>query len=305
MNESVSRDLAKYWWLECTACSEASMTTQMRGFGFEEPVYEQAIHSFSGGFLHLGHVCGLLTGAALTAGFIARDRFDDDDMRAVAALYTTIQLAKAQSRLTSSVDCLEITDVSFKTIGGRLRYIREGKGRMCGRLHLKWAPQAHDLIDKILTEFSERTLPKSCENCAVQTLKNTVPAAGMRAEDSVLVAGLAGGVGLLGNVCGALAAGVYAISVSHYRDQANKARDPRIRGAMQELMGHGRRDPGTRLQLAFKDQFGSELCNQIVQRQFQSIEDISAFIEEGGCQDVIDFTSQWVEQQLSNSSATS
>ncbi len=75
MNEGVSRELAKYWWLRCVACSEASFTTQMRGFGFEEPAYEQAIHAFSGGFMHQGYASGLLTGAVLAAGFVAQERF--------------------------------------------------------------------------------------------------------------------------------------------------------------------------------------------------------------------------------------
>ena len=66
------------------------------------------------------------------------------------------------------------------------------------------------------------------------------------AEDSVLVAGLAGGVGLLGNMCGALA---------------------------------------------------SELCSHITQRQFQDLEDHSSFVGQGGCQEVIEFVSDWVAGQ--------
>ena len=85
VNKGVSRDIAKYWWLQCVACSEAAMTTQMRGFGIEEPEYEEAIHAFSGGFMHLGHICGLLTGAALATGFLARERFDDNETGATAA----------------------------------------------------------------------------------------------------------------------------------------------------------------------------------------------------------------------------
>ena len=132
MDIGVSRELAKHWFLECAACSEASMTTQMRGFGIEAPVYEQAIHSFSGGFLHRGYACGLLSGAALTAGFVARDRFGSDDVISAATLYATIQLAKDLPEVTGSINCLDITDVSFETVGGRLRCIQEGKGRMCG-----------------------------------------------------------------------------------------------------------------------------------------------------------------------------
>jgi hypothetical protein len=297
MSKGISRDLAKYWWLECVACSEASMTTQMRGSGFEEPVYEQALHAFSGGFMHLGHACGLLTGAAMATGFLARARFDDDETRATAALYTTIQLTKAHPELTGSVNCQDITEIDLTNLKGRLRYLREGKGRMCGRLHLKWSPQAHELIDKTLTEFEGRRPDNACANCVVKTMDKMVTSTGIEAEDSVLFAGLAEGVGLLGNVCGALAAGVYALSISHYLEQEGKKRDSRIQGSLHELSGARFRGPATQLRLAFVGRFDSELCIQITQQQFQDIENHSAFIEQGGCQEVIEFVSDWVERQ--------
>jgi hypothetical protein len=92
------------------------MTTQMRGFGMEEPVYEQALHAFSGGFMHLGHACGLLTGAALAADFLAKARFADNETRPTAALHTTIQLAKAHPELAGSVNCREITEVNLTNL---------------------------------------------------------------------------------------------------------------------------------------------------------------------------------------------
>jgi hypothetical protein len=189
------------------------MTTQMCGFGIDEPAYEKAIHAFSGGFMHLGHACGLLTDAALAAGFVVRERFDDFKIRSGAALHAAIRTAKAFPELTKSINCLEITEISLTTLSGRLRYFRQGKCRMCDRLHLKWAPQVHRLIEKAVMEFQEREPNGKYANCAVQTLREIESSVGMKAGDSVLVAGLAGGVALHGNVCGALAAGVFAMSV--------------------------------------------------------------------------------------------
>ena len=295
LSDGISRDLAKYWWLRGVACSEASMTTQMRGFGFEEPVYEEALHAFSGGFMHLGYACGLLTGAAMAAGFLARERFDDDATSSVAALYATIRLAKAHLELTGSVNCREITEVDLTNMGGRLRYLREGKGRMCGRLHLKWSPQAHGLIEKAFTEFEERLPDQACANCAVKTMEKITALTGIDAKDAVLVAGFAGGVGLLGNVCGALAAGAYALLLSRQLEQEHKKRDSRMRGSMHELAGASYRGPVTQLRLTFIERYDSELCLQITERQFQDIEDHSDFIEQGGCREVIKFVADWVE----------
>jgi len=297
MREGISRETAKYWWLRCVACSEASMTTQMRGFGINEPAYEQAIHAFSGGFMHLGHACGLLTGAVLAAGFVARSRFDDDRTRSGAALHAAIQLAEAHLELTGSVNCGEITEVSLTKLSGRLRYLQQGKGRMCGRLHLKWASQAQQLIDKALMEFWERRSAGGCANCAVQTLRELESSVGMKAGDSVVVAGLAGGVGLLGNVCGALATGVFAMSARHHLRRQRKKRDSRIRGSLEELARINYRGDPTRLRRAFIEQFGSELCIDIIGRNFQDAADHSMFVEQGGCQNVTAFVANWITER--------
>jgi hypothetical protein len=269
------------------------MTTQMRGFGIYEPAYEQAMHPFSGGFMHLGHACGLLTGAVLAAGFVARSRFGDDGTRSGAALHAAIRLAKAHPELAGSVNCREITEVSLTKLSGRLRYFQQGKGRMCGRLYLKWAPQAQQLIDDALLEFEGRRRAGSCANCAVQTMRRLEPSARMKAEDSVLVAGFAGGVGLLGNLCGALAAGVFAMSAEDQLGREPKHRDSRIRGSLEELAGASYRGAATRLRLEFIGQFGSELCIKIVGRRFQDAADHSTFVEQGGCQNVTKFVADW------------
>ena len=297
MTETISREMAKHWWLECVACSEAAMTTQMRGFGLEEPVYEQATHPLSGGFMHLGHACGLLTGAALAAGFVAKAHLADPETRATATLYTTIQLAQAYPEWAGAVDCREITELSFAKLSDRLRYLQQGKGRMCGRLHLKWAPQAQQVIEQSLARFEADRPAGRCANCAVKAMQKMAASTGMAAEEATLVAGLAGGIGLLGNVCGVLAAGIYALSIAQYRKQAAPKRDSRLRGSLQELAGADSRGSVSRLRRAFSDRFAGELCSQIARRRFQSIEDHAAFVEQGGCREVIDFVAAWVEDR--------
>jgi hypothetical protein len=306
MSEVISRELAKHWWLRCVACSEASMTTQMRGFGIDEPAYEQAIHAFSGGFMHLGHACGLLTGAVMAAGFVARSRFDDDGTRSGAALFAAIQLAKAHPELitkahpelTGSGNCREITEMSLTKLSGRLRYVQQGKGRMCGRLHVKWAPKAQQVIDKALMEFAERRPAGSCANCTVQTMRELKSSVRMKAKDSVLVAGFAGGVGLLGNVCGALAAGVFAMSAADHLGPKHRKRDSRIRGSFEELAGVNYRGAATRLRLEFVRQFGSELCINIIGRRFRDAADHSTFVEQGGCENVRKLVIDWTAEHV-------
>jgi C_GCAxxG_C_C family probable redox protein len=293
MSENSSREIAKYWWLQCVSCSEASMTAQLREFGLEDVVYEQASHAFYGGFMYLGHACGILTGAVLAAGLAAKTRFDGEERQAAAALFAAIQLAEAYGELTGSVNCREITGVDLAGVNGRLRYIREGTGQVCGRFYMNWSDQAHELLEQAFADFEAHDPPPACANCAVMTLKKVAAAVGMKEEDAVLAAGLAGGVGLRGNVCGALAAGVYALSVAHYRER--KERDSQMRAIFQGMTGSSFRGPAMQLKQAFNGRFGSELCRQIVQRPFPDIEAYSAFIEQGGCRDVVAFVAEWVE----------
>ena len=117
---------------------------------------------------------------------------------------------------------------------------------------------------------------------------------GIKTGVSSLIAGFAGGVGLCGNVCGALAVGAYAMSIIHQLGRKQKKRDSRIRGSVEELLGTNYRGILTRLRLAFAGQFGSELCVDIIGRHFQDAEDHAKFLEQGGCENVTNFVTNWV-----------
>ena len=298
MSEEITRETAKYWWLRCVACSEASMTTQMRGFGYKEPVYEQAIHPFSGGFMHQGHATGLLTGAVMAAGFVVRERFSDDAIRSGATLHAAIHLAKPFPKYSESVNCQEITGTDLTTLRGRFRYFKEGQGRTCGRLHLKWAPRAHHLIDTSLMEYWESKPEGSRANCAVRSMQELEARTGQNTGISTSIAGFAGGVGLSGNVCGALVAGVYWLAVIQQLGRKRKKRDSRIRGSVEELFGITYWGDLTRLRLAFVKQFGSELCIDIIGRHFNDAADHGLFVEQDGCMSITKFIADWVAEHF-------
>jgi hypothetical protein len=293
LNEKISRDLAKYWFLRCVACSEASMTTQMCGFGFEEQVYEQAIHAFSGGFMHRGHACGLLTGVVLAAGFVAQQRFKDDKSKSGAILHTAVELAREFPEYSGFLNCREITEKDLTKLGGRLSYYREGLGKMCGRLHLKWAPRAQELIEKSLMDYK----PKSpCANCAVRTMQELGASTRLETWEPTLMAGFAGGIGLSGNVCAALASGVYSMTTNYQISRRKKKRDSQFRGSVEELTGKNYRGTLTNFWLKFTEHFGSVLCIDIIDRHFENVEDHASFVDQGGCENVINFVSKWVSE---------
>jgi hypothetical protein len=293
LNEKISKELAKYWWLRCVACSEASMTTQMRGFGFEETVYEQAIHAFSGGFMHQGHASGLLTGAVLAAGFVAQKRFKDDKSKSCAILHTAVELTKEFPGYSGFINCRDITEKDLTKLGGRISYYREGLGKMCGRLHLKWAPHAQELIEKSMIKYEPKS---SCSNCAVRTMQELGSSTKLATWEPTLMAGFAGGIGLSGNVCAALASGVYAMTTNYQIGRKKKKRDSQFRGSIEELTGKNYRGILTNLLHNFTEYFGSILCFDIINQHFKNVEEHASFVDQGGCENVTNFVSNWISE---------
>ena len=296
--ENQIRGVAKEWFLRCTSCSEASFTTHNRCAGVEAPLEEQASHLLSGGMMHQGNACGLLSGAILSAGLQAAQRFDDDATRSAATLHAAVRLADAYPQTSGAVNCREITGQSVITLREKAKYLREGKGRDCGRLLMKWANRADTLIEEALTQFEGRDLNPSCTNCSVETFKRIASDDEVARSGSTYVAGLAGGVGLLGRSCAALTVGILVLTLRHYAARRIQRRDSQFLGSLHELgLARFRKRPA-RLLEEFKLEFGSELCSDILGRQFTSPGEHASFIATGGCRDVIGF----VERRVSGAS---
>jgi hypothetical protein len=294
--EDKIRGVAKKWWLRGVSCSEASFTTHNRCAGIEAPLEEQASHLLSGGMMHKGNACGLLSGAVLSAGLQAVRRFDDDATRSAATLHAAVRLAEAYPESSGAVDCREITGQSVVTLREKVQYVREGKARRCGRLLMKWASRADSLIDEALTEFEGCDASPSCTNCAVETFKRIASDDELARSGSTYVAGLAGGVGLLGRSCAALTLGIVVLTLRQYAARRSQRRDSRFLGSLHELgLARFRRQPA-RLLEEFKLDFGSDLCSEIVGRPFTSPQDHASFIAEGGCREVIGFVEARVSE---------
>jgi len=283
------RGVAKKYFLQCVSCSEASFTTHNRCAGIEAPLEEQASHLLSGGMMHQGNACGLLSGAILSAGLQATQRFDDDATRLGATLYAAVQLAESYPETSGAINCREITGQSVITLSEKVQYMREGKARQCGRLLMTWANHADMLIDEALTEFEKQDPGPSSANCSTETFKKIASTEELERTGSTYVAGLAGGVGLQGRSCAALTVGILILTLRHYAARRFPQKDSRFLGTLHELgMARFRKRPAQLLE-EFKREFDSELCSEIVGRRFTSPNDHASFIAEGGCREVIDF----------------
>jgi hypothetical protein len=290
------RAIAKEWWLRCTACSEASFTTHNRCGGIEAPLEEESSHLLSGGMMHQGNACGLLSGAVLSAGLQAARRFDDDATRSAATLHAAVRLADAYPETSGAVDCRQITGQSVITLRQKARYLREGKGRQCGRLLMKWANRSETIIDEALIEFEGQDPSATCTNCAVETFERVASDDELARSGATYVAGLAGGVGLLGRSCAALTVGIIVLTLRHYSSLRSHQRDSQLLGLLHEAgLGRFRKRP-TAFFEEFKLELGSDQCREILGREFASPADHASFMASGGCRDVIGFVQSRVAE---------
>jgi hypothetical protein len=90
-----------------------------------------------------------------------------------------------------------------------------------------------------------------------------------------VVAGFAGGLGLSGNGCGALAAAVWMNALIHNRKGTGKAASY---------------DPNTdhTLQAFYQETDYEIMCSTISKHSFNTLAEHTAFLENGGCKKLID-----------------
>jgi hypothetical protein len=93
-----------------------------------------------------------------------------------------------------SVDCGEITETDFGNKWSFAKYMVTGKFYGCFKLAEKWAPEAIKVANKELS-IEQPELKQQSLSCASEVVKQM----GGSAEEMVMVAGFAGGLGLSGN----------------------------------------------------------------------------------------------------------
>ncbi len=115
------------------------------------------------------------------------------------------------------------------------------------------------------TESSQPSL-----SCASEVVRKM----GGSEEETVMVAGFAGGLGLSGSGCGALAAAVWMNALTQNRKQTGKS---------------ATYDPSTDLTLkVFYEETDYEIqCEKICGQRFATLEEHTEFVKNGGCKKLI------------------
>ncbi len=255
-------------FLKLGTCSRTFFYILNREFGYSMEEEEHAIDPMAGGILQQGYQCGMLWGASMAVGAESFRRNENQGKVISVAIKATQNIMESFLVRTKSIECEEITKCDWSSKWSMAKYFFSGKFISCYKLAEKWAPEAIEAATEGLElEQTEINMPISCAS-------NLVREMGGSDKEMVMVAGFAGGLGLSGNGCGALAAAIWMNTLNRVKNQSYKY-------AMSDSVTEN-------ILKAFYDETDYEMCCDKISGQcFKTIEDHSEFIKNGGCKNLI------------------
>lgn len=273
MNESGRgqplRDTKRVFFRKGT-CSRTFFFLLNREFGHPLPEEEQAADLLAGGLLKQGYQCGMLWGASLALGAEAFRRCDGDRDRSVEmALRAARRMVDSFVATAGSPYCSDQTHADFTGVPGIVKYLISGRFWSCFKLAERWAPQA-------ITAAAQGMAPVEAVpadpplSCAAEVVRRMGGGDG----EAAIVSGLAGGIGLSGDCCGALAAALWMNALVRIRAGRYKTSlsDPEAEKILQ----------------VFRQAAADEMeCRVITKRSFQNLQEHGAFLRSGGCARII------------------
>ncbi len=251
------------------ACSGTLMGVLDRAFGHPLKAEETASNPLAGGIVQAGYQCGQLWGASLAAGAQVHRTFGPGPRAEMAAVHVSRRLVETFEEMNGETNCLELTDTAMQSLGGVLKYFVKAGPIRCGRMAVKYAPVAFRTIeDSLAEEPAEATSP--CANCAATVARRL----GASEQHVVMAAGLAGGIGLTGGGCGALAAAVWITGMNHPEEKTGLSADGTTIGEVIDAF------------VAASDH--EYECAEIAGQRFEGTADHSRYLEAGGCARILD-----------------
>ncbi len=265
----------KNTFAKCGACSHTLFYLLNREFGHPKVIMERASDPLAGGLMMKQQQCGMLWGATLATGAESYRRNNNSDQAVAAAITGAQYLVQSFSARAKTVNCLEIVNAditsSFDVAKLMLKSLPSGfKNMVCMNLAEKWAPEAVQSAKKGLSDKSTKmTQQPMC--CACEVAKKM----GAGDEETVMVAGFSGGLGLSGHACGALSAAIWLNTLTWC--SKNPGESGSLNPTSKEILN------------TFFSATGSEmLCHKITGRRFNTLEEHSDFVQNGGCAGLID-----------------
>lgn len=261
-------------FLQTGTCSQTMFHILNQEFGNEMLYEERAADALAGGVVYEGKICGLVLGAVLAAGTEAYHEGESIDNSIQLSIGATQKLIESFKQQANMLNCYDIANVNFNSKGSIFRYVVTGKGIKCFNLADKWAPMAINVVKQAINIkiTSENT---SCRSCASRVVREM----GGSETESAIVAGLAGGIGLSGNICGALTASIWYKALKWLRKHPEKKNYP------DDLAKE-------KIRQFLELTEGDYLCPNLSGKRFKNLEEHSSFIAEGGCNKLVDILAE-------------
>jgi len=202
-------------------------------------------------------------------------RKHEDQGEAIAlAIHATMHMIDSFLTKSVSTECEEITETDFNSKLSLAKYMLTGKAFGCFNLAAKFAPDAIEAAHEGLAI----TLPinaKESKSCASEVIKMM----GGTDEESVMVAGFAGGIGLRGSGCGALGAAMWKITLDLVK-----------KGEWKYTLNNPTFD---KLIEKFYEASDYKMeCSEICGKKFNSVNEHTEYLNDGGCNEIIEVLAQ-------------
>ncbi len=267
-------------FFKCGTCSQAMFCLINDQFGNIKPLEEKAVDIMAGGIAQKGNQCGLLWGGSLAIGTESYQRFNSKDEAIAMAIYGSGNLMSSFYKRKQTVNCREISKVDWENKFQFTFYILKTLAygfvfSPCFNLISKWTPEAIAAVKKSFETKISWNEP--CLSCATEVIKKM----GGTEEESIMVAGFAGGIGLSGNACGALSGAMWFKML-----QFSKIHN----GKIQSIFNN---PEAKKIIRNFYMHTDSEVeCIKICRRKFNTIDEHSEYIKNGGCEKIIAILAQ-------------
>ena len=250
------------------SCSRTYFYLLNHEFDNNKQEHERAADPLAGGIYRQGYQCGILWGAALAVGAEAYRKCGNVEQAIGVAINATRHIVKSFLTKVDSIECGDITDCDWESKMSMAKYMFTGKFLGCFNLAEEWAPHAVQAAKEGL-ELDKNDLPQIPVSCASEIAKKM----GADDEEVVMVAGFAGGLGLFGSGCGALAAVIWKRSLDNF--------GPEDKYTLKDSVSQETLE-------AFYEASSYEIeCEKITGQIFGSVNDHTEYIINGGCSEIV------------------
>jgi len=263
-------------FMKCGTCSQTFAHLLNREFGNPDENIEHALNPLAGGIANRGHQCGMLWGAAMAIGAEAYHRYPDKEQALAISVTATQQVVESFIKRSNTVNCKEIIGYNLNSVFGMVGFMiktmsRGMKNSQCFNLAADWAPEAIQAGSKGLENDSIEIEGESF-SCASEVIKKM----GGTDKEAQLVSGFAGGLGLSGKACGALSAAIWYQTLQWCKNNPEK-NPPMFKNPIAKDY----------ISTFEKETNSCFNCEKITGYRFNDINEHSNFINEGGCNTLI------------------